>query len=771
MAPPTAEVYDMLKAKHPPDKVNAIYPPAPSADDPTATTVTMEEVLRAITSFPNGSAAGLDGLRPQHLKDMVGHSAGEAAPRLLGCLARLLTVMLQGGVTADICPILYGAALTALRKKDGGIRPIAVGNVLRRLAGKIVSCRVIEAMGTLVRPAQLGYGTRGGAEAAVHSTRAFLGEMEETKVILKLDFRNAFNTVHRDAMLHAVRTHLPDYFRFVWQLYRHPSELSFGEFVLESASGVQQGDPLSPLLFCLVTRGLTRAMTSSLNAWYLDDATAGGSVEDAVSDLNLVVEKGKEVGLELNFAKCEAFVFGGDVESRAAATDLIRQAAPDMSFPSRQELSLLGSPLLPEGIADALEGKTAVIRLLTSRLEELHAHQALFLLKNCLSASKVMYVLRSSPAWTRTDKLMAFDEMIRSSLSAITNTDMTDAAWRQASLPVVKGGLGIRRTEEIALPAFLASVFSVAGLISTVVLEADLDDITAAPVQQWCLNTDQPAPTTLLNVQKQWDTPVVDKALAGLVAASSLRDKARLLATAAKESGYWLQALPSSSLGTFLDNDAIRISVAKRLGAAVCKPHNCRCGHAKVEEDGHHGLSCLKSAGRHSRHAALNDVIKRALVSASIPAKLEPAGTERDSDTRPDGMTMVPWKRGKALAWDVTCVDTMAQSYIVHSLSTVGYAANEAERRKVEKYWHLEENFIFSAVGFETFGPWGESAKKFIAEVGRRISEHTGETRATEFLRQRISIEIERGNAVSVLNTYEGGRPLYEIFNFLRTKH
>ena len=166
--------------------------------------------------------------------------------------------------------------------------------------------------------------------------------------------------------------------------------------------------------------------------------------------------------------------------------------------------------------------------------------------------------------------------------------------------PLRQSGLGIRRTEEIALPAFLASVFPVAGLISTIVPEADLDDITATLVQQWYLNTDQPAATTLLNVQKQWETPIVDKALARLVTASFLRDKARLLATAAKESGYWLQALPSSSLGTFLDNDAIRISVAKRLGAALCKPYNGRCGHARGEEDGHHGLSCLKSAGRHS---------------------------------------------------------------------------------------------------------------------------------------------------------------------------
>ena len=93
-----------------------------------------------------------------------------------------------------------------------------------------------------------------------------------------------------------------------------------------------------------------------------------------------------------------------------------------------------------------------------------------------------------------------------------------------------------------------------------------------------------------------------------------------------------------------------------------------------MEENGHHGLS----SGRHTRQSAIKDVIKRVLVSASIPAKLKPTGTERDSDTRPDEMTMMPWKRGKAAAWDVTVVDMMARSWIGHSLTTVGHAANEA---------------------------------------------------------------------------------------------
>jgi hypothetical protein len=66
----------------------------------------------------------------------------------------------------------YRSSLTALKKKDGGIRPIAVGNTLRRLAGKFVSRCVMEAMGQLARPTQLGYGTLGGAEASVHASWA-----------------------------------------------------------------------------------------------------------------------------------------------------------------------------------------------------------------------------------------------------------------------------------------------------------------------------------------------------------------------------------------------------------------------------------------------------------------------------------------------------------------------------------------------------------------------------------------------------------------------
>ena len=67
--------------------------------------------------------------------------------------------------------------------------------------------------------------------------------------------------------------------------------------------------------------------------------------------------------------------------------------------------------------------------------------------------------------------------------------------------------------------------------------------------------------------------------------------------------------------GTLLDSETFRISVALRVGAEVCQPHTCRC-RKTMDALGLHGLSCKYSAGRHPRHAALNECVRRALQSA-----------------------------------------------------------------------------------------------------------------------------------------------------------
>ena len=86
--------------------------------------------------------------------------------------------------------------------------------------------------------------------------------MQFNEILLKLDFENAFNTVRRDKMLIAVKEVVPMLLPFVHSAYSTSSTLFWGNKILESAEGVQQGDPLGPLLFCLVIHQLLTQLRS-----------------------------------------------------------------------------------------------------------------------------------------------------------------------------------------------------------------------------------------------------------------------------------------------------------------------------------------------------------------------------------------------------------------------------------------------------------------------------------------------------------------------------
>ena len=171
----------------------------------------------------------------------------------------------------DIRPIVFGGRLFALRKKDSSLRPIACSSTLRRIAAKI-ACRenraaITESLGAH----QLGFGRKGGTEAVAHAARSFVSSCPPGFAFLKLDFRNAFNTLRRDHLLRVVRDTTHELFHLVEHAYREPTSLFFEYEILTSASGsVQQGDPLGPALFGLGIQRLADSIEAPFNAWCLD---------------------------------------------------------------------------------------------------------------------------------------------------------------------------------------------------------------------------------------------------------------------------------------------------------------------------------------------------------------------------------------------------------------------------------------------------------------------------------------------------------------------
>ena len=106
-------------------------------------------------------------------------------------------------------------------------------------------------------------------------------------------------------------------------------------------------------------------------------------------------------------------------------------------------------------------------------------------------------------------------------------------------------------------------------------------------------------------------------------------------------------------------------------------------------------------------------------------------GLSRDDDKRPDGATLIPWVRGKAVTWNVTVVDTFAQSYIGDTSNLTGAAANHAATLKTSKYVNITDTNIFVPIVIETGGAWDQQSIEFIQELEKRISVVTKELKET----------------------------------------
>lgn len=105
------------------------------------------------------------------------------------------------------------------------------------------------------------------------------------------------------------------------------------------------------------------------------------------------------------------------------------------------------------------------------------------------------------------------------------------------------------------------------------------------------------------------------------------------------------------------------------------------------------------------------------------------------------------------MLWDATVGDTVAPSYIHSSAKTPGFVAKKAERRKLNHYIELKKNNYSHPVSFETFGPMGSDTKKFMGIIGKHLKTATGDPRAKDSFLQRISVELQRRNPASILNT------------------
>ena len=316
LAPDSEATWEKLKAKHP----FAPPPIAPPTVDQQESSLDKDfDILNCLQSFPKATACGPSMLRVQHLIDVTRNAFLNRETQLPSLLHQLVILLASGEAPTSLAPYLAGGNLVALMKiKEGGewdVRPIPVGEVLRRLTGKCL-CSVTKIKASqFFHPHQYGVACPGGSEKIVHRLRSCIEKYwgNGDFVILKIDMHNAFNSVSRQWVLDECKEHFPELLPWVsWCYSQHPL-LWYTSGVLHSADGVQQGDPLGPLLFALVLHKLVMKLDAELgadlllNVWFLDDGALCGPREVIIRALQIFMEDGPSLGLHLNLAKCELF--------------------------------------------------------------------------------------------------------------------------------------------------------------------------------------------------------------------------------------------------------------------------------------------------------------------------------------------------------------------------------------------------------------------------------------------------------------------------------
>ena len=133
------------------------------------------------------------------------------------------------------------------------MRPIAAPSLLRRLAGRALCSLCKEAVSAALGRLQFAVGVPAGTECLAHSARA-LAEADPDLVLLALDAKNAFCSADREACLRKLGEAVPGMDACATMFSRRTSQYVFWDCKgechrLGSTSGVDQGDPLAPLLF------------------------------------------------------------------------------------------------------------------------------------------------------------------------------------------------------------------------------------------------------------------------------------------------------------------------------------------------------------------------------------------------------------------------------------------------------------------------------------------------------------------------------------------
>ena len=766
IAPPTPKNIREMRDKHPQAEIPDLSPPP----DTQSLQLTSSQVHKSIKSFKRGSAPGPSGLRAEHLKVTIKASSHSHTDRATTAITKFSNMLLAGHVPKEVAPYFCGAKLHGAIKKDGGLRPIAVGEILRRLAAKCAAKAVAPKAANLLSPLQLGVGVRGGCEGLVHTVQTLLHQETDGHHMLQVDFINAFNLASRQAAYEEVKKSFPELAHWVASCYGVAAQLVYGDVIITSTRGFHQGDPLATLLFSLVLHPVITKINEEIpsllvNGWFLDDGLLGGTKEELTQATNILLDEGPDRGLHLSTERSVP----GNSKSAVWCSEPCESEDPlGLGIKPVTELGFvhLGAPVgNMDFVKNKIESRIEKVRVLLDKLPHLsNPHAEFVLLRSCFSLPKISYLMRVIPPFPTCLSLWNnFDGHVRDSLNRVLGSSMSDHAWQQSQLPVSLGGLGIRGAVHHSSSAYLASSMEAQDIVNQLLTNSE----SVIPHTDVALNhlsgvldlEERLLGGAILGESQRCLSLKVDthqqQKLADSI--SEVRDKARLASLSLPHSGDWLYVVPSVSLGLQLRPSEFRLSVLYRLGLPIFQEEGpcIACGQLS-DIYGDHAISCGSQGERISRHNHLRDAIYHAAVSASLGPTREDRALLPGVDQRPADIFIPHWAGGQDAALDVTVTSSLQLQTVNRAATEPGYALRVRRQQKWNKYGELcrAEGIVFHTLPVEALGGWDNEAVEVLKRLGQALARSTcqEEGEVTKHLFGRLSILLMKGNSSLIQN-------------------
>ena len=791
----TPAVVLQLQALHPNEAVPRSQPPA--VPDVVVTGDTLRQVLRQL---PRNSAPGPSGWTYEYLKTAV-RSSDDAFDAVL--------MFVQAGVAGTLPPLpeLFACRLIPLQKSSGGIRPIAIGEVWARL---IALCAVAACpeVGPELLPFQCGVGVPGGAQCLGLALDAGVRAHIDA-VTLQLDWRNAFNTVSRQAVLDAVAQRAPALYAYTAWAYGAHSHLHLvgaapGADPLLSRTGVRQGDPSGPLLFALSLQScLERVATLHPQVAvvaYADDTFLQGP-PDAVAAACLHLQQfGADMGLHC--APAKSVVYCGH---RASASTVAAALGWPDDCATDDGIVAAGSPLGDQEFVEE-HIHTAAGKVL-AQLHDLMQLPLPVQSKLLLLRKSVQHRLRHLPRTVRYFRLKAdlqkVEEGVMEAFFALLGREFRDhpQALMQAMLPLRAGGFGLLPMVGADSVLCDAAYLSQAALTHAAFSSGPVHfDPFHGPSRIWLDGCVRGISAALGEVLDKWPESLVDSQSVSCVgfagaqsavstavaeqlssllrasydpAAEGLSDAqrqdrrshlARLLSVADPVSSAWLDVLPTRPALVLSDGDVVASS-RFRLGMCPgpeCPPSSCRvlcaCGNALTGSAFDHAMVCPAMPPvwtlRHNLvQYAWRDLGQPAGYATAIEAAPRHLATHAVPLGAPGHLRRgdVLFVKDDILLGDVAVVHPGQASMGARPSTVPGHAADRRSADKTRK--HAAPGFTFVPLVMETYGRLGQEAREFLRTLCASVH-NMDRAAALQYGRSRLSVALVKGNGIVFRRCY-----------------